>query len=57
MCGILGIISKRNHVPIKIYEGLAYLQHRGQDSAGICNEYKDWLSSLLCNMSGSKQSR
>ena len=40
MCGILGIISKRNHVPIKIYEGLTYLQHRGQDSAGICNEYK-----------------
>ena len=38
MCGILGITSKQNDVPIKIYEGLTYLQHRGQDSAGICNE-------------------
>ena len=40
MCGILGIFSKNNDIPIKIYEGLAYLQHRGQDSAGICNETK-----------------
>ncbi len=38
MCGILGIVSKTNDTPIKIYEGLTYLQHRGQDSAGICNE-------------------
>ena len=39
MCGILGIFSKNNDIPIKIYEGLAYLQHRGQDSAR-CNETK-----------------
>lgn len=38
MCGILGIISKTNNIPIKMYEGLTYLQHRGQDSSGICNE-------------------
>ena len=37
MCGILGIVSKSEDVPIKIYEGLTYLQHRGQDSSGICN--------------------
>ena len=37
MCGILGIVSKFEDVPIKIYEGLTYLQHRGQDSSGICN--------------------
>lgn len=38
MCGIIGIISKNNDVPLKLYEGLCHLQHRGQDSAGICNE-------------------
>ena len=38
MCGILGIISKTTNIPVKMYEGLTYLQHRGQDSAGICNE-------------------
>ena len=38
MCGILGIVSKSNDIPIKLYEGLTYLQHRGQDSSGICNE-------------------
>ena len=38
MCGLIGIISNKNDVPIKLYEGLTYLQHRGQDSVGICNE-------------------
>ena len=38
MCGIIGITSVEKDVPLKIYEGLTYLQHRGQDSCGICNE-------------------
>ena len=40
MCGIIGLISTLNipDNPIKIYEGLTFLQRRGQDSAGICNE-------------------
>ena len=38
MCGILGIVSKSQDIPIKLYEGLTYLQHRGQDSSGICND-------------------
>ena len=39
MCGILGIISgDENNVSLNLYEGLTYLQHRGQDSCGISNE-------------------
>tara|TARA_Y100000992_G_scaffold247975_1_gene179555 strand:- start:3008 stop:4348 length:1341 start_codon:yes stop_codon:yes gene_type:complete len=39
MCGILGIISgDTNNVSLNLYEGLTYLQHRGQDSCGISNE-------------------
>lgn len=40
MCGVIGLISTLNipDNPIKIYEGLTFLQHRGQDSTGICNE-------------------
>ena len=42
MCGVIGLISTTNgpDTPIKIYEGLTFLQHRGQDSVGICNETK-----------------
>ena len=35
MCGILGIVSKTNDTPIKIYEGLTYLQHEDK----IVQEY------------------
>ena len=39
MCGILGIISgDQNNISLNLYEGLTYLQHRGQDSCGISNE-------------------
>lgn len=38
MCGILGISSEQNDISVKMYEGLTYLQHRGQDSVGIANE-------------------
>ena len=34
MCGIIGIVSK-NDVNQSIYDGLTYLQHRGQDAAGM----------------------
>jgi len=39
MCGIIGIIGN-NDVAVEAYEGLLCLQHRGQDSAGICT-YSD----------------
>lgn len=35
MCGIVGIIGKKG-VVFDLYEGLIAIQHRGQDSAGIC---------------------
>ena len=38
MCGIIGIFNKDINASIQVYEGLNHLQHRGQDSAGICNE-------------------
>lgn len=34
MCGVVGIISQ-NPVASEIYDSLIYLQHRGQDAAGI----------------------
>lgn len=35
MCGIIGIISKKNQVSLDIYNALLIQQHRGQDAAGI----------------------
>ena len=35
MCGIFGIMTKKDNVSIDIYEALTMLQHRGQDAAGI----------------------
>ena len=35
MCGIMGYIGKENAVPVLI-DGLARLEYRGYDSAGIC---------------------
>ena len=37
MCGILGLYSENSDVSQQMYEGLTYLQHRGQDSVGIAN--------------------
>ena len=34
MCGIIGVVSK-SEVNQTIYDGLTYLQHRGQDAAGM----------------------
>ena len=34
MCGIIGILSHKS-VAAELYDGLIYLQHRGQDAAGI----------------------
>lgn len=35
MCGVIGVWSKTNHAPTIVRQGLAALQHRGQESAGI----------------------
>lgn len=44
MCGIVGILAKRN-VNQELYDGLIALQHRGQDAAGImtCEQGKFYL--------------
>ncbi|MEE8341676.1 MAG: amidophosphoribosyltransferase, partial [Candidatus Neomarinimicrobiota bacterium] len=34
MCGVVGIISQKP-VASELYDSLIYLQHRGQDAAGI----------------------
>lgn len=34
MCGIIGIISKKN-ITKALYQGMVQLQHRGQDAAGL----------------------
>jgi len=43
MCGIFGILNGSTDVAAKIVKGLACLQHRGQESAGICIANKDSL--------------
>ena len=37
MCGILGIVLGNQHVNVapELFEGAMFLQHRGQDAAGI----------------------
>lgn len=35
-CGVFGGVSTQNNIPKIIYNGLCSLQHRGQDSAGMC---------------------
>lgn len=42
MCGILGIISSEstNNVASELFDGCLYLQHRGQDAAGIVTSGK-----------------
>jgi len=35
MCGIVGIISRKENVCLSIYNALTVLQHRGQDAAGM----------------------
>jgi len=43
MCGIIGIYNKEktNFVNEQLIEGLTYLQHRGQDSAGIATLHEN----------------
>ena len=40
MCGIIGVhnTTKNGETLNEILEGLMCLQHRGQDSVGICSE-------------------
>lgn len=38
MCGVIGISTTSNHAPYLVRRGLAALQHRGQESAGISIE-------------------
>ncbi|MCO4837991.1 MAG: amidophosphoribosyltransferase [Oceanospirillaceae bacterium] len=44
MCGIVGIVAK-SYVNQEIYDALTFLQHRGQDAAGMvtCHEGKFFL--------------
>ena len=44
MCGIVGIYHKDKSVAGEIYDGLIQVQHRGQDSAGICTLDKKHMS-------------
>jgi len=37
MCGIIGILDRDGHAAELAFEGLHYLQHRGQETAGICS--------------------
>lgn len=38
MCGVIGVSTKSNNAPYLVRRGLAALQHRGQESAGISVE-------------------
>ena len=44
MCGIVGIVAK-SYVNQEIYDALTFLQHRGQDAAGIvtCHDGRFFL--------------
>jgi len=44
MCGIVGIVAK-SYVNQEIYAALTFLQHRGQDAAGIvtCHDGRFFL--------------
>ncbi len=44
MCGIVGIVAK-SHVNQDIFDALTFLQHRGQDAAGMvtCNDGRFYL--------------
>src|SRR5688572_24352437 len=49
MCGVIGVSTTSNHAPYLVRRGLAALQHRGQESAGISIE-KDKLILTYKNM-------
>lgn len=42
MCGIIGIHAQQpsDQIAYEVFEGLMSLQHRGQDSVGIANDYR-----------------
>ena len=47
MCGIVGYIGKEQAAPI-LLEGLARLEYRGYDSAGICVAENGMLDIAKC---------
>ena len=47
MCGIVGYIGKEQAAPI-LLEGLARLEYRGYDSAGICVAESGMLDIAKC---------
>ena len=50
MCGIIGVVGKEGyHVNQLIYDGLAVLQHRGQDAAGIMTEFEGQFRLRISN--------
>ena len=51
MCGIVGYIGKEQAAPI-LLEGLARLEYRGYDSAGICVAENGMLDIAKCKTSG-----
>lgn len=53
MCGIIGIISRRNIVPV-LTQGLKRLEYRGYDSAGVAVIHNSQIQRVRCSGKVSK---